>query len=216
MKVAAAAMFLGLAGTPALAHRLDEYLQGTLLSIEKDRVQAQMTLTPGVAVFPLLLAEFDTDGNGFISETEKRAYAERVLRDLRLGIDGVRLMPRLLSVQFPAVEEMKEGRGEIRIEFGADLPGGGRERRIALENHHENRIAAYQVNCLVPRDRNIRVLAQHRNYDQSNYELDYVQSEIAQPTAWKAWWSGDLGLLSAMALFLITRFTVAWRGNHAR
>ena len=55
-----------------------------------------------------------------ISETEQSAYAERVLRDLSLTIDGRRLRLRLLSMQFPNIEEMKEGLGEIQIEFGAD------------------------------------------------------------------------------------------------
>ena len=40
------------AASPAHAHRLDEYLQGALISVEKNRVDAQLTLTPGVAVFP--------------------------------------------------------------------------------------------------------------------------------------------------------------------
>ena len=64
-------------GTPALAHRLDEYLQGTIISIEKDRVDAQMTLTPGVAVFPTLIADIDPNSDGVISGIEQRAYAGR-------------------------------------------------------------------------------------------------------------------------------------------
>ena len=50
-RLAAAGAILLLAGTPASAHRLDEYLQATTISVEKDRVQAQIRLTPGVAVF---------------------------------------------------------------------------------------------------------------------------------------------------------------------
>jgi hypothetical protein len=37
-------------------------------------------------------------------------------------------------------------------------------------------MAAYLVNCLVPRDPDIRIVAQKRNPLQSFYELDYVQS----------------------------------------
>jgi len=155
-RLAAAAMIL-LAGTPALAHRLDEYLQGTLISVEKNRLQAQITLTPGVAVFQVLLAEIDTDADGVISETEQRAYAARVLRDLSLTIDGHPLTPRLISRQFPTIQEMQAGRGEIQIEFSADLPLGGANRRLIFENHHFRQIAAYQVNCLVPRDPDIRM-----------------------------------------------------------
>ena len=53
------------------------------------------------------------------------------------------------------------------------LPRGGPNRRLIFENHHESRIAAYLVNCLVPRDPDIRITAQNRNYQQSFYQLDY-------------------------------------------
>ena len=52
---------------PARAHRLDEYLQATLLSVEKDRVEAQVRLTPGVAVLPLILAQIDSNRDGILS-----------------------------------------------------------------------------------------------------------------------------------------------------
>jgi hypothetical protein len=167
-KAVAAAAILLLLGAPASAHRLDEYLQATLISLGNDRVQVFMRLIPGVAVTPVVLSSMDTNADGNISETEWRAYAERVLRDLSLSVDGYTLTPRLVSVDFPEVEEMKEGLGEIQIEFSADLPIGSPNRRLVLENHHQDRIAAYMVNCLAPRDPNIRILAQNRNERQSS------------------------------------------------
>lgn len=137
---------------PAPAHRLDEYLQGAILSVEKHRLEAQITLTPGVAVLPIVIAGIDTNADGTISQAEQRAYAARVIRDLSLTIDGRRLKLELLSVQFPSMEEMNDGRGEIEVELEANLPPGGAGRQLIFENHHQSRIAAYQVNCLVPRD----------------------------------------------------------------
>jgi hypothetical protein len=205
MRGALIAVMLFLAVTPAPAHRLDEYLQGTIVSIEKNRVQAQMTLTPGVAVFPILLAAIDADSDGAFSETERRAYAARVLRELSLSIDGRSLSPRLLSAQFPTIEDMKEGRGEIRIEFDSDLPRGGPGRKLVLQNHHQSRIAAYQVNCLVPRDPDIKIVAQNRNYTQSFYELNYQQAGVPSPPLFFQWPSGFQGAAAAAALLLIVR-----------
>jgi hypothetical protein len=68
---------------------------------------------------------------------------------------------------------MREGLGTIELEVGADVPRGGRDRRLVFENRHETRIAAYLVNCLVPTDPDIRITAQRRNYAQSVYRLDY-------------------------------------------
>jgi hypothetical protein len=99
-----------------------------------------------------------------------------VLRDLSLTVDGKSVSPMLVSQKFPTIEEIKEGLGEIQIEFTTDLVPGGPERRIVFENHHFNEISAYLVNCLVPRDPNIRILTQNRNENQSFYQLDYSQA----------------------------------------
>src|SRR5208282_1954242 len=154
---------------------LDEYLQATILSVEDDPVQTTMRLIPGVAVSSFVLANIDTNADGVISEAEQRAYAERVLRDLSITVDGQRVRPTLVSQKFPSIEQIKEGLGEIQIEFTVDLPPGGPQRRIVLENHHQNAISAYLVNCLVPSDPSIRILAQNRNETQSFYQLDYMQ-----------------------------------------
>ena len=61
---------LSLIGTSASAHRLDEYLEGTILSVAKNRLDVEMTLTPGVAIFPILIAAIDRDADGTISQAE--------------------------------------------------------------------------------------------------------------------------------------------------
>jgi hypothetical protein len=210
MKLTLAAVVLLSTGTLA-AHRLDEYLQGTIISVEKNRVDAQITLTPGVAVFPMVIAEIDTDRDGIISAIEQRAYASRILGDLSLKIDGRLLTPQFVSMQFPTIEEMKNGTGEIQIEFAADLPAGGRQRKLTLENHHQSRIAAYQVNCLVPRDPDIRIVAQNRNYSQSIYELDFEQEGVRSNPLSFAWLPGGRKPLGTGALLLAVWLALLWR-----
>jgi len=60
-------------GTSASAHRLDEYLQATTISVEKDRIQVQIRLTPGIAVVPSVLRNIDIDADGVISNAEQRS-----------------------------------------------------------------------------------------------------------------------------------------------
>ena len=206
--LAAATAIFFLLGAPASAHRLDEYLQATLISVEKSRVHAQIRLTPGVSVFAIVLASIDTNADGVISETERRAYAERVLRDLSLSIDGAWLRPQLVSTRFPSIQEMKEGGGEIQIEFDANLPRSSSNRRLIFENHHLSGIAAYLVNCLVPRDPDIRVVAQSRNYTQSFYKLEYVQAGVPSEMLSFGWWSGGRGWLGIIALLLLVRLAL--------
>jgi hypothetical protein len=208
MRITLAIAMIVPAAMPTFAHRLDEYLQGTLIALEKDRVKAEMTLTPGVAVVPVVIALIDANADGKISEAEQRAYGARVLGDLSLKIDGQSLMPRLLSIRFPALEDMKEGRGQIRLEFEAGLPRGGNRRKLTLENRHESRIAAYQVNCLVPRDPDIRIVSQDRNESQSVYQLEYAQAGADSSSI--ASWS-RVGLVIAAVLLLLARLAHFWR-----
>ncbi len=200
----AAAILLSLVAS-ASAHRLDEYLQATIISVEKDHVQASMRLIPGVAVSSAVIASIDSNGDGVLSEPEKWAYVERVLGDLSLTVDGNRLKPKIVSLDFPQVELMRDGLGEIQIEVTADLMRGGSNRRLILENHHQNSISAYLVNCLVPRDHDIQIVAQNRNEQQSIYQLDYVQAggPSDPPLKWSTSvrrWMGAVGFASIFRL----------------
>lgn len=194
----------------ASAHRLDEYLQATMISVKRDRIQAEIRLTPGVAVFPLVLAAIDTNGDGVISEPEKRVYAAKVLHDVSLSLDGIRLHPQLVSKSFPDLDDMKQGRGEIELTFTAAIPNGGRNRRLVFENRHEAEFAAYLVNCLVPADPNIHVVTQNRSYSQSFYQLDYEQAG-PKPTLAFAGLSDPRAWLAIAALILIARFVLRLR-----
>jgi len=200
-----AAALLTAAALPAAAHRLDEYLQGALISVDYNRLSAEMTLTPGTAVFPLVISEIDTDGNGAISPAEQNAYADRILGDLAIAIDGRKLKPQLVSIRFPGMEEMKEGRGEIRLEFTAALPAGSGQRELTFENRHQKRISAYLVNALAPRDPGVRIVAQNRDYTQSLYRLEYTQAGQAGAFPGGAVWLGSIGLLLAGRLTFLLR-----------
>jgi hypothetical protein len=178
-RIAACAILLSL-GAPAGAHRLDEYLQATTIAIERDRVEAQVRLVPGIEVFAAIIPAVDIDRDGVVSAAEQRAYAERVQRDLRLTVDGTPLELRLISSAFPPIHTLQEGTGEIELRFEARAPhGAGGHRKLVFENRHEPAIGAYLVNVLVPDDPQLRVAAQSRNYPQSLYELDYVLADTA-------------------------------------
>lgn len=208
--IATCALLLAI-GTPASAHRMDEYLQATTISVEQDRVQAEMRLTPGVAVVSKVLAAIDANGDGVISKAEQRVYAERVLRDLSLTIDGSRLPLRLGFSKFAKIEEMREGCGEIQLDFSADAPHAIGNRTLVFENHHQSRIAAYLVNCLVLSDPHIQIIGQKRNYQQSRYQLDYMQVDVPQVSQSSAGRPGVRKWLGAAALLLIALLAWHWR-----
>jgi HupE / UreJ protein len=172
-----AALVLLLMPGAVVAHRLDEYLQATIFSIDADRIQGSMRLAPGVAVASAIISGIDSDHDGVFSGAEQQAYAQSVLRDLVLSSDGKPLQLNLVSVEFPATEEIEQGIGEIQIDFSADLPAHAANHHLVFENRHQSAISVYLVNTLVPSDKNIQITAQSRNENQSIYRLDFAQSD---------------------------------------
>lgn len=98
MKAMKTTLVLFLAVSAASAHRLDEYLEATMISLDAGRMHADIRLVPGVAVLPAVLREIDTNADGAISDSELHAYGEKVLRDLSFAIDGTRIQPHVVSL----------------------------------------------------------------------------------------------------------------------
>jgi hypothetical protein len=160
--------------TPALAHRLDEYLQATRVSVATNHINLSIDLTPGAAVADQLLVVIDQDRDGLVSEEEGVAYAQRVLRDIQVKLDDKVLALSLTNTSFPALLDVKAGVGVIRIKATAPIgqPSEGKHT-LSLANAHLPAISVYLVNALVPKGPTIKITRQARDELQKNYHLEF-------------------------------------------
>ena len=195
MRRVACAAVLALSA-PALPHRLDEYLQLTALSVGPRGVHATLYLTPGVAVAKRVIALMDANGDGVLSAREQKAYATRVAGDLSLSVDGKARAFQLAAFRFPAVGAMRKGEGEIRLDFDAPVLTESGRHALAFENRHQRPIAAYLVECLVPDDPGLRVVAQSRSREQERYRLEYVRAPATPVSGTRATTSASTSLTS--------------------
>jgi len=160
--------------TDAFAHRLDEYLQATRISVATNCINVSIDLTPGVAVADQVLAVADKDQDGRVSETEVAAYAQRVLKDMRVGLDEKVLALSVVDTSFPTLEDVKKGMGVIRIKATAPvIPLSVGKHTLYLTNAHLPAISVYLVNALAPKDPVIKVTKQTRDEMQKNYRLEF-------------------------------------------
>ncbi len=192
---AVVAACLLLSGRAAWAHRIDEYLQATILSLESNRAHASMRLIPGVLVAPSIISAIDSNHDGVFSEVERKAYVDRVLQDLSITIDGQVERAQLDSWKVPDPSQLRDGLGEIHLEYHIALPPGTASKHsLILSNRHLNAASVYLVNVEVPQDRELRIVDQKRNVRQSLYELDYEQLRVAATPSGtgagiRAWWN---------------------------
>ena len=203
-----AAMSLGV--RIADAHQLDEYLQAARIAAARDRLVVELSLTPGVAVAPRILQLIDRDGDGRISAEEIDRYAQRVLGDLELSVDGTVVPLALTRVDCPSSDGMREGTGTIRIEArtAAGLDAGA--HRLHFVNAHETASSVYLVNALVPSDRSLTIGAQRRDVLQRRVDIDVV---VAQTYATAFWMLAFAGALGALTLVRLTDYSV-FSGAH--
>src|SRR5690349_13371891 len=135
----------------ASAHRLDEYLQASRLSLDREGLALELDLTPGAALAPAIVAMLDRDGDGVIAPAEARRYAEQVLREIAVQLDGRNLAVSLTSVEMPAIDQMTAGLGTIRVRASAAVPRLAAGARVLyFRNGHRPEGSVYLANALVP------------------------------------------------------------------
>lgn len=171
---ALAAFFLLIFARGASAHRLDQYLQATRLSLAADQVAIEIDLTPGVDVAQAIFALINTDHDGQISAAEAQKYANQVVRETVLEIDGRPVHLDVMKYEFPSFQEMTAGEGTIRIHARTLWKGLSGEHRIIYQNHHKPDLGVYLVNALRPATSNIEITEQHRDPFQREMKLAFV------------------------------------------
>jgi len=157
------------------AHRLDEYLQATLVLIEPGVIRLQINLTPGVAVAEQVLALIDRDRDGVISTNEAAAYAEQVRHDLALRLDERPLELKFTTSELPPPGELRTGLGIIQLEYVAApyqfAPGA---HELAFENRHQTNLSVYLFNASLAKSSAIQITRQTRNDNQSVGRIEFA------------------------------------------
>jgi hypothetical protein len=189
------------------AHRLDEYLQAIRVAVDRDRIDLEIDLTPGVVLADTIFDSIDTDRSGDVSKSEQLAYANDVLTALIIELDDHRQLPRLSAYHFPTLEEMREGEGTVRLTATAPLasiPAG--RHRLRIRNDHRPEVSVYLVNALVPATREIEITSQARDRLQRELRLEYR----VVPTTLTSWPAITAGATATMLSLVV------WRRREAR
>jgi hypothetical protein len=175
-------------GAGVSAHRLDEYLQAARIAVEPDRVQLELSLTPGIAVADGIIREIDTDGNGGLSLDEQQSYANRVLRAIELHVDDAPpLHLKLAASTFPDVHAMRTGDVAITIRSEAVIsPLAAGFHRVFFRNGNATADSVYLANALVPENDQVAVTRQQRDEGQTELTIDIVVRGTPATSIWMA------------------------------
>jgi hypothetical protein len=197
-----------LAFPPAVfAHRLDEYLQATLVIIQPGEVRLEINLTPGVAVAEQVLTLIDRDRDGVISTNEAAAYAGLLKRDLIVRLDERDVELKLCASNFPEPAEFRTGLGIIQMEFAvtpSSLSAGA--HRLTLENRHLPTVSVYLFNAAQPQSGSVRIITQMRNQNQSMGEIAFDYHPPPNPSI-------TVGIVVSLAAMFVVLFASVWQAR---
>jgi hypothetical protein len=191
----------------AFAHRLDEYLQATLVAIKPVGFRLQINLTPGVAVAEQVIALIDRDRDGVISTNEAAGYAELLKRDLIVRLDQRSVELKLATSFFPEPTDLRTGLGIIQVEFSVtpDKHAAGLHK-LSLENRHLPGMSVYLFNSAQPESASVRITGQKRNENQSTGEIVFD----LQPQPSRSM-SVGIGIVVSLAALFLVLFAVVWQ-----
>jgi hypothetical protein len=175
-KIAAAIVVLLAAGGEASAHRLDEYLQATRISLARDRLMLEVDLTPGANIASDVAAILDVDGDKAISPAEAEVYGRAVLSDLVVQFDDRVVGMTLMHVEVPSIDEMRHGLGTIHLRAAGDIEAAMGRHQLLVLNRHRPGASVYMVNALVPEDSGVELIAQSRDPQQREFRAEYTVS----------------------------------------
>ena len=182
----------------AEAHQLDEYLQASRLDVSRNRVVVELTLTPGALIANQLLSSIGVNDRHAIASEDMSRYAQRVLDDLRLSIDGRPYRLTATRVVAASWDEFVDGMGSIRLEAVTDdVRINGGSHHIVFKNSHAPVPSAYLVNALKPAH-DVTITAQRRDRLQHRLELDVEIDTMRGRAMQLAAGSGLIALLVAI------------------
>lgn len=203
--IALVVCMLGLSAR-ADAHRLDEYLQATRVSVAADAVDLEIDLSPGVSIADEVVRTIDTDADGVISDAEADAYAARVVGALRLAVDSQQAQLGLQRRAFPSIDDMRQGVGTIRLAARAHVAATSGRRHLTYANLFLPGSSVYLVNALVPPDDRVSVASQNRDERQRTFTLDY---DVAPSRGWVTWSGTALAMIAFLVIGRARRFRLA-------
>jgi len=171
-----AVMVLALSPRWAQAHPLDEVVQGAYLTLAPGAVRLELDLSPGANVAGALLQALDANADRVITDTEAQRYAQRVLGQSSLTLDGVAVAWTLEDISVPPYRGLEAGGGTITIRAVAERADGPGSHVLSYRNDYQPVASLRAANVFLQPGTGwlYRITAQQRSDDGVQLTVTYA------------------------------------------
>lgn len=168
------------------AHRLDELLQATRISVDASRIQIELALSPGVDVADGFIQAIDLNHDGALDDGEAREFGRHVADALTLSVDDHALPLSLERWHAEPLDALRQGVGTIRLVARAEPHVASGRHVLMFGNRFQVAGSVYLVNALTPTDSRIYLGQPQRDAQQRTFRIDYVRSASWAAVVWPA------------------------------
>ena len=172
----AIALLVAIAGANTVsAHRRDELLQAARIGVAADRIELEISLTPGIAVADEVIGAIDRDRDGVLSAEEQRAHVSLVMAATEFRIDGRIAKMEMGTATYPLPGELGDGDRSIELRATATFPelSPGRHE-LSFKNSYRSDIGVFLANALKPDSERIAIASQRRDPEQRTLVIDFT------------------------------------------
>jgi len=168
------------------AHRLDELLQATRISVDASSIQIELALSPGVDVADGFIQSIDLNHDGTLDDGEVRDFGRHVAGALTLSVDRHALPLSVAQWQVEPIDALRQGIGTIRLVARAEAGVASGRHVLMFGNQFQPAGSVYLVNALTPADSHIHFGQPQRDAQQRTFTIDYVRNASWSAVVWPA------------------------------
>ncbi len=128
------ALLLAMVPGWAMAHPVDEVVLGAYLTLAPGAVHLELDIAPGSEVVGALLPAMDPDNDHQVTQAEIRSFAQTVLDQITLTLDGVPGNWALEEVSLPDYARLLSGNDLVKINAVAVRPDTVGEHEFSYLN----------------------------------------------------------------------------------
>jgi nickel/cobalt transporter (NicO) family protein len=126
------------------AHPADRLKQQIIVGLAASELRLTLAIGGGILANELVIDDLDPDRDGVVTDAERLAWIEAVLRDLRVTLNGtdVAIDPAQVETTIPPVEDFHIGVSPLVVSVPMPIPDGaadGEQRLVVRDDYHLDR-----------------------------------------------------------------------------
>ena len=173
-------LLLALVPTWVGAHPVDEVVQGAYLTLAPGELRLELDITAGSAVTSEIIKSLDENADRYVTTAEAHTYAQRVLEQSTLVLDGVTASWKLENVSVPPYQNLELGGGTIKIYAVAQRSDSGGAHILSYQNRYQPEKSQWTANVFLRPGGgwHYQVTSQQRSNDGRQLIVNYTATQL--------------------------------------